>query len=96
MSKCVSLLPEQSREPRGRSPERPAPGVVLCCCLRPPARPPAESMVSVMAKGQPGRLQSQGEGKGCLGLPSLRTWAPAWTLAARVASARLVEGLRLL
>lgn len=32
------VTPEQSREPRGRSPERPAPGVVLCCCLRPPAR----------------------------------------------------------
>lgn len=26
MSKCVSLLPEQSREPRGRSIERPAGG----------------------------------------------------------------------
>lgn len=79
MSKCVLLLPEQSREPRGRSTERPAGGggAVLL-----PA--PAESSGGCHGKGSTRHgLQSLGEGKGCLGLTSLRTLAltvvpPRW------------------
>lgn len=57
MSKCVSLLPEQSREPRGRSPEvRP---MGWCCAVPVPARP-QRAVASITGKGQPGQTAVPG------------------------------------